>query len=84
MINNKKKTTKRSVAISFFFFMAIFLMFLTFLPGYYNIEYFSTPMIVGKYLSNFLSLLFVAYNGARFIYKLLDYLEPNKHKGGDL
>ncbi len=84
MKNNNKKTTKRSVAISFFFFMIIFLMFLTILPGFYNIEYFSTPMIIGKFLSGFLSLLFVAYNGASFIYKLLDYFESDKYKDGDL
>lgn len=84
MTNNKKKTTKRSVAVSFFFFMIIFLMFLTILPGFYNVEYFSTPMIIGKYLSGFLTLLFVACTGANFIYKLLDYLESDKYKDGDL
>ncbi|HBE3121327.1 TPA: hypothetical protein KL507_003691 [Escherichia coli] len=72
------------MAISFFLFMIIFLMFLTALPGFYNIEYLSTPMIVSKFTISFLCLLLVAYNGASFIYKLLDYLESEKYKDGDL
>ncbi len=68
MGNNNTQVTKRRVAISFFLFMIIFLMFLTTLPGFYNIEYLSTPMIVGKFTIGFLCLLLVAYNGASFIY----------------
>ncbi|WP_407231141.1 hypothetical protein [Escherichia coli] len=84
MGNNNTQVTKRRVAISFFLFMIIFLMFLTTLPGFYNIEYLSTPMmIVGKFTIGFLCLLLVAYNGASFIYKLLSYFECLKNKGSD-
>lgn len=83
MGNNNTQVTKRRVAISFFLFMIIFLMFLTTLPGFYNIEYLSTPMIVGKFTISFLCLLLVAYNGASFIYKLLSYFEGLKNKGSD-
>lgn len=39
MKNNKKKTvTKRDVAISFFLFMIIFLMFLTSVPKFYDLR----------------------------------------------
>ncbi len=82
MGNNNTQVTKRRVAISFFLFMIIFLMFLTTL-GFYNIEYLSTPMIVGKFTIGFLCLLLVAYNGASFIYKLLSYFECLKNKGSD-
>nr|BCT99086.1 hypothetical protein [uncultured bacterium] len=83
MGNNNTQVTKRRVAISFFLFMIIFLMFLTILPGFYNIEYLSTPMIVGKFTIGFLCLLLVAYNGASFIYKLLSYFEGLKNKRSD-
>lgn len=83
MGNNNTQVTKRRVAISFFLFMIIFLMFLTILPGFYNIEYLSTPMIVGKFTMGFLCLLLIAYNGASFIYKLLSYFEGLKNKRSD-
>ncbi len=83
MGNNNTQVTKRRVAISFFLFMIIFLMFLTTLPGFYNIEYLSTPMIGREIYNRFLCLLLVAYNGASFIYKLLSYFECLKNKGSD-
>ncbi len=36
--NNKKTVTKREVAISFFLFMIIFLMFLTGIPKFYDLS----------------------------------------------
>lgn len=82
MGNNNTQVTKRRVAISFFLFMIIFNVFNN-SSGFYNIEYLSTPMIVGKFTIGFLCLLLVAYNGASFIYKLLSYFECLKNKGSD-
>jgi hypothetical protein len=84
MKNNKKKTvTKRDVAISFFLFMIIFLMFLTSVPKFYDLSYLSTPMIVGKLFTAFFGVFLVAYNGASFVYKILSYFEGLKDKGSD-
>lgn len=82
--NNKKTVTKREVAISFFLFMIIFLMFLTGIPKFYDLSYLTTPMIVGKLLTAFVGVFLVAYNGASFVYKILSYFEGLKDKESDL
>ncbi|WP_407238552.1 hypothetical protein [Escherichia coli] len=81
MGNNNTQVTKRKW-LSAFLFMIIFNVFNN-SSGFYNIEYLSTPMIVGKFTIGFLCLLLVAYNGASFIYKLLSYFECLKNKGSD-
>lgn len=83
MGNNNTQVTKREVAISFFLFISIFLLFLTGIPKFNDFIYLSTPMVIGKIIMGFVFIFVVAYNGASFIYKLLSYFEGLRNKESD-
>ncbi|HCR0531174.1 TPA: hypothetical protein OMS84_003886 [Enterobacter hormaechei] len=78
MRNKDDKITKKEVSINFFLFMVVFLLFLSFIPKFYNFNYISTGMVLGKIIMGFLLIFAVSYNGANFVFKLLSYLEREK------
>ncbi|EKZ5999875.1 hypothetical protein REZ03_005381 [Klebsiella pneumoniae] len=80
MENKKNKVTKREVSISFFLFLVVFLLFLSFIPKLFDMNYLSESMAIGKILLGFVFIFLVAFNGANFVYRLLSYLEFVKNK----
>ncbi|HCB0596826.1 TPA: hypothetical protein ACXZVU_004276 [Salmonella enterica] len=83
MENNDSKVTKLEVSISFFYFLTVFLLFLSGIPKFSDFNFLSTPMAIGKIIMGFLLIFVVSYFGSSFIYKLLSYLEGLKNKSGD-
>ncbi len=72
------KVSVADVKKSFFFFIAVFCVFLLSLPGIINMAYLSTTMIVLKCLMGVVLILCVAANGSSFIEKLLMYIKDER------
>ncbi|MDA6494938.1 hypothetical protein OSL15_24725, partial [Escherichia coli] len=70
-MSSDKKVTLGDVKRSFFYFLAVFCVFVLSLPGIVNMAYLSTTMIVLKCVLGIVLILCVAANGSSFIEKLL-------------
>ncbi|EGK0795422.1 hypothetical protein IOL86_003264 [Salmonella enterica] len=74
-MSSDKKVTLGDVKRSFFYFLAVFCVFVLSLPGIVNMAYLSTTMIVLKCVLGIVLILCVAANGSSFIEKLLLFIK---------
>ncbi|EJB2607383.1 hypothetical protein MT623_004524 [Salmonella enterica] len=79
-MSNDSKVTLGDVKRSFFYFLAVFCVFILSLPGIINMAYLSTAMIILKCVLGIVLIVCVAANGSSFIEKLLLYI---KNKSAD-
>ncbi|EAQ0915734.1 hypothetical protein G3B95_004467 [Salmonella enterica] len=79
-MSNDNKVTLGDVKRSFFYFLAVFCVFILSLPGIINMAYLSTAMIILKCVLGIVLIVCVAANGSSFIEKLLLYI---KNKSAD-
>lgn len=82
-VNDDSKVTKLEVSISFFYFLTVFLLFLSGIPKFADFNFLTTTMAIGKIMMGFLLIFVVAYFGSSFVYKLLSYFEGLKNNGGE-